>query len=177
MCRVARARSVGAAAVEFALVSVVLFPLLFGLIDYGLWLSDSLNAQSGIREGVRRAVVNADVGSPCSSGFVDGVSYATEFDKMRCVAKHEIGAISGPTYVMVRTTSQGWVKGAPLIVCGIVKANGVTGMVPLPHDRLIHAKTRMSIEMGTKPSGVATSGASSTSDPAPPGTSGWGWCQ
>jgi len=167
----------GAAVVEFALVSVVFLPLLFGLIDYGLWFSDSLNARSGVREGVRRAVVQADVGSPCSSGSVGGVTYATDFDKMRCVVKQEIGSISGPTYVMIKTGSQGWVRGAPLDVCAIVKANGVTGMVPLPDDSLIYAKTQMSIEMGdVRPSGVATSGESSTSDPAPTG-SGWGWCE
>ena len=97
---------------------------------------------------------------------------------MRCVVKEEIGAISGPTYVMIKTSSQGWVKGAPLIVCGIVKANGVTGMVPLPDNRLIYAKTRMSIEVDDpKPSGVGASGVSSTADTAPAGSGGWGWCE
>lgn len=167
----------GAAAVEFALVSVIFLPLLFGLIDYGLWFSDTINTRSGVREAVRRAVVQTDPGTPCSAGSVNGVSYPTAFDKMRCVAKQEIGAISGPAYVMVKTTSQGWVKGAPLIVCGMVKSNGVTGIVPLPSDRLIRTKTQMSIEMGTvPPSGAAATGASSTSDTAPTGSGGWGWC-
>ena len=167
----------GAAAVEFALVSLVFLPMLFGLIDYGLWFGDSINLKSGVREGVRRAVVQADVGTPCSSGSVDGVSYPTDFDKMRCVVKQEIGAISGPTSVMIKTTAQGWVKGATLIVCALVKANGVTGLVPLPDSRLIRAKTQMSIELdATKPSGVGASGVSSTSDAAPAGSGGWGWC-
>jgi Flp pilus assembly protein TadG len=168
----------GAAAVEFALVSVVLLPLLFGLVDYGLWFSDSLGARSGVREGVRQAVVQAPVEGACSSGSVAGITYASDFDKMRCVVKQEIGAVSGPASVMIKTSSQGWVKGAPLIVCGVVKANGVTGLTPLPNNRLIYATTRMSIEVDeTKPSGVGASGVSSTADPAPAGSGGWGWCQ
>lgn len=167
----------GAAAVEFALVSLVLFPVLFGIIDYGLWFSDSLSSRSGVREGVRAAVVQAPVTGPCSTGTVKGISYTTEFDKMRCVVKQEIGAISGPTSVMIKTTSQGWVKGAPLIVCGVVRANGVTGMTPLPNDRLIYARTQMSIEVDDRrPGGVNATGVSSTADAAP-GASGWGWCQ
>jgi Flp pilus assembly protein TadG len=168
----------GAVVVEFALVTVVFLPLLFGMIDYGLWFSDSLSAKSGVREGVRRAVVRSDVGTACSSGIVNGVSYTTEFDKMRCAVKQEIGAVTGPSYVMVKTGPQGWVKGSPLIVCAIVQADAVTGLVPLPSGGFIYAKSQMSIEMAdVKPTGVNATGSSSTYDAAPTGSSGWGWCQ
>ena len=117
----------GAAAVEFALVSMLFFPLLFGLLDYGLWFSDSVSARSGVRETVRKAVVQADTGTACTTG--------TYLARLRCKAKSDIGALSGPTYVKVTTGAGGRVKGEPLTVCAMVKANGVTGLVPLPRAR------------------------------------------
>ncbi len=168
----------GAAAVEFALVSLIFFPVLFGLLDYGLWFSDSIGARSGVREAVRRAVVQADVGTPCSTGVYKGKSYPTQLDKMRCVANVEIGAISGPTYVMVKTGTDGWTKRKPLIVCAMVKSDGVTGITPIPRDRIIFTKTRMSIEVDTtKPTGAAGTGVQSSSDTLPAGfASTWSWC-
>ena len=60
----------GAAAVELALVSTILFTLLFAIVDYGLWFNDSLNTRQGVREGARRAVVEnftVPSGSPCAA--------------------------------------------------------------------------------------------------------------
>jgi Flp pilus assembly protein TadG len=152
----------GAAAVEFALLSVVFFPLLFGLIDYGLWFSDSIAARSGVREGVRRAVVQADAGA-CKTGNTDYV------DQVRCETKGEVGAISGPTYIKVVAPS-GWAKGQPLVVCAMIKSNGVTGLVPLPNDRIIRSKTQLSIEVDTPTPTKLT-----TAD-TPPSGSNWNWC-
>jgi Flp pilus assembly protein TadG len=164
----------GAAAVEFALVSVVMFPVLFGLLDYGLWFSDSINSRSGVREGVREAVVQATPSTAC----VSNSGYPNALDKMRCQTKVEVGAISGKTYVMVKTSADGWVKGKPLIACSMVKSTGVTGLVPLPKKRIIYSKTQMSIEEdGTKPSGATGTGVQSSSDSLPSGFGDdWSWC-
>ena len=43
--------------------------------------------------------------------------------------------------------------GEQLLVCGMVKTTGLTGVVPLPSDGLVKSATRMSIEAG--PVGVA----------------------
>ena len=43
----------GAAAVEFALVMPILFLVMFGIIQYGLYFNDSLNTRQGVREGAR----------------------------------------------------------------------------------------------------------------------------
>src|SRR5687768_15944686 len=50
-------RDRGAAAVEFALVVPILLALMVGIVDYGLWFGDSLNARQGVDEGARQAVV------------------------------------------------------------------------------------------------------------------------
>jgi hypothetical protein len=142
--------------------------VLFGLLDYGLWYSDSLSARSGVREAVRKAVVQGTVDSSCTTG--------NYLDKVRCSAKHDIGAISGPAYVKIATTSDGWVKGKPLVVCAMVRVDGVTGVTPLPGDRIIRSRTEMSIEMDTpKPTGATGTGVQSSADTPPVGQN-WGWC-
>lgn len=47
----------GAAAVEFALVSLLLFLLLFGIIEFGLYFAQNLALSNGARQGARYGVV------------------------------------------------------------------------------------------------------------------------
>ncbi len=157
----------GAAAVEFALVSLVFFPLLFGMIDYGLWFNDSLNARQGVREAARRGVVGT-----FSDGSVACNAASGDMAKLRCTTKNQIGALAGTTYVMVTAPAAtgGWAKGKPLIVCTMIKEKGITGFVPLPNNSVIGSKTQMSIESTTVPSGSLTS-----ADTPPAGTN-WSWC-
>lgn len=50
----------GAAAVEFALVSVLLLTLLFGIIQYGYFFLQSTAAEHAAREGAREAAVGIE---------------------------------------------------------------------------------------------------------------------
>ncbi len=64
MVRLLRARRAireerGAAAVEFALIALVLFLLLFGIINFGVLLSQQLALNHAVREGARAAVVQS----------------------------------------------------------------------------------------------------------------------
>ena len=47
----------GAAAVEFALVVPLLFLILFGTIQYGLYFFDAQGTRNGVREAARLGVV------------------------------------------------------------------------------------------------------------------------
>jgi len=157
----------GAAAVELALVSLIFFPILFGIIDYGLWFNDSLNTRQGVREAARRAVVQT-VSSSCGGG-------AVSLDNMVCDTKRQIDAISGRSYAKV-LVPDGWSQGQPLVVCAVVRADGVTGVTPLPRDAFIHSKTSMSIEEALAvPAGSAASGSTSAQDADPSGDN-WAWC-
>jgi len=158
--------------VEFALISMLFFPLLFGLLDYGLWFADSLSNRSAVREEVRKAVVQGDVRTSCN------VTTYTYFEKLRCDAKANIAPLSGKAYVKVTTGADGWVKGKPLVICAMIKANGVTGLMPLPGDRVISSRTEMSIEMDTvKPTGATGTGVQSSEDTLPTGFGkDWTWC-
>jgi Flp pilus assembly protein TadG len=52
----------GAAAVEFALVSAILFLLIFGIIEFGLYFSRREVYESAAREGARVAAVRGSEG-------------------------------------------------------------------------------------------------------------------
>jgi Flp pilus assembly protein TadG len=150
----------GAAAVEFALLSTLLLPLLFGIIGYGLWFNDSLNVRQGVREGARAGVVKSFDYTGCTD--------ANDMARLACKTKKQIGAITGPTYIKI-FTPDGWTKAKPLIVCAMVKSSQVP-FVPLPNDRLITSRTEMSIEVTD-----AAPNALTYTD-APPTGATWAWC-
>jgi hypothetical protein len=152
----------GAAAVEFALVMPVLFLLLFGIIDYGIWFSESLAVRQGVRESARQAVVQT-FDSTCTAG--------TDIQKVVCGAKKQIQPFSGVAYAWVVVPSAGWKKGEPLTVCAVVKPDALTGFLPMPDA--IRSKIRMSIEVATPPPTGATPGGAGDTDPT---GSNWSWC-
>jgi Flp pilus assembly pilin Flp len=161
----ARADETGAAVVEFALVATVLLPVMLGIVDYGLWFNDSLNTRQGVREAARLGVVQTP---GCTTG-------STDLAKLACTTRQQVGAVAGTTYAMVKAPD-GWAKGKPLVVCAMVKAEGVTGITPLPNDRMIRSRTQMSIEVDFPlPSGTSPTGPSAFADPAPTGQT-WSWC-
>jgi hypothetical protein len=156
-----RRSAAGAAAVEFALVSGILFLVVFGIIQYGLFFNDSLNTRQGVREAARQGVVR---------NFPSCGSATTDLDRLKCNTKAEIGAITGPAYVKV-VTPDGWTKAKPLTVCALVRSDGGIGLLPMPNGGWISSKTAMSIEQATAP--LPTGSASA--DALPAGVS-WSWC-
>lgn len=163
-------RERGASALEFGLVSPVVFAVLFGTITYGLWFNDSLNLRQGLREASRQGVV-ANYGSTSSCGMTyTTTSVPTEnMKKLMCRAQDQVGAMTGETYVKV-VVPDGWVRGRELVVCGMVHAERLPGLVPLPDDRMIRWASRMSIEK-TTPGQTETGG-----EEAPPTGVSWTWC-
>jgi hypothetical protein len=152
----------GAAAVEFALVVPILFLLMFGILQYGLWFFDTLGTRQGVREAARMGVVR---------NFPSCGTATNDMDKLRCETKRQIDAVTGTTYVRVVKPST-WQKGAPLVVCAMVKSNGGIGLLPLPSGGWITTKTQMSVEEDTAP--VPTG---STSEDSLSGTGqSWTWC-
>ncbi len=163
----ARKREEGATAVEFALVAPLLILLVFGIIEYGLWFSDSLSTRQGVREAARQGVV-ANFGSSTSCDLT-GASGDENSLKLMCTAQDRIGGITGDPAVMV-DAPEGWTRGAPLIVCSQIEAGIGSGIIPLPNDRIIQSRVEMSIEK-TDPLVDFTGGA----ETAPAGSS-WDWC-
>lgn len=148
----------GAAALELALVMPLLFLLLIESVNYGLWFEDSLSLRASVRESARQAVV-ASVVSGCPGTGMAAVA---------CGTRAQIGE-PGRSYVMV-SAPNGWVKGQPVVVCGIVTALDFTGFVPMPAGGLIKSKIAMSIEVVT-PMPTDTNYADT-----PPAGGSWTWC-
>ncbi|MEO7233845.1 MAG: TadE/TadG family type IV pilus assembly protein [Lapillicoccus sp.] len=162
---------------EFALVMPVLFALLLGVIDYGLWFNDSISVRQGVREAARKAAVQTSFGAskdPVTSAFCT----ASGMDGVACGARAMSVTTGGTPYarVFVASASTGnqvstWLRGDLVVICVAVKAKSFTGFVPLPANGVIRSKTLMSIENPTP----VPSPISHTSETDPSGES-WSWC-
>lgn len=152
-----RRSSRGAAAVEFALVMPILFLIMFGIIQYGLWFNDSLNTRQGVREGARLGVVQSFTETGCSGN---------DMQKLACKTTKRIDALSGTAYVKVSAAS--WTQGQPLTVCALVKTN-IPSLLPMPSNGWIFSKTQMSIENTT----TTPSPLTATSAALPAGAPAW----
>lgn len=148
----------GAAAVEFALVCSLLFTVVFGIIQYGLFFNDSLSTRQGVRDGARLGVVrNFATSSPCTTE-------ADDMAKLKCSTKRLIGTPAETTYVkVVKPTT--WARAQPLVVCAVVKTYGTNGLLPMPDGGYASSVTQMSIEQDATPLPTG----STTSDTLPAG--------
>jgi TadE-like protein len=148
-----RAADRGAAALEFALVVPVLALLVFGMIDYGLFFTDSLGARDGARVAARQASV-ANFAGDCPSTDYIAEGNDDDFNVLACLALSQTGAIGGDAYAHV-SAPQGWnpapAKGDYVLVCVAIVENGLTGLTPMPDNSTVRAKLRMRIEQPTTP--------------------------
>jgi hypothetical protein len=156
----------GASVVEFALVVPILLLLVFGIIEYGLWFTDSVSARQGVREAARQGVVGNFGENNCS---LTGASGDANSLALMCTAQERIGGITGDPAIMV-SAPEGWARGKPLLVCSQMKSGITGGIVPLPNNRIIRSEVEMSIELTTP--GTQFSGGSET----PPTGADWSWC-
>jgi Flp pilus assembly protein TadG len=149
----------GAAAVEFALVAPILFTVMFGIIQYGMWFNDSLNTRQGVREAARMGVVaNYGASTACAS--------MTEMNRLACETVQQIDALTGVEYV--KTSAASWSQGEPLVVCAFVKTDGGVGLLPMPNDGWIFSRTEMSIEEAlTEPDPLSGESTPALPDEAP----------
>jgi hypothetical protein len=154
----------GAAAVEFALVSVVFFLVLFGIVQYGLFFNDSLNTRQGVREAVRQGVVQMPFANSCgAAGFT--------WTKLECYTDQEVGSVLGPPKVHFAVPdSGGWKKRNRLIVCAAVKPQNAFGILPMPNGGVVRSRTAMSIEQDAVAPGNPPNGD------ADPSGANWAWC-
>jgi Flp pilus assembly protein TadG len=152
----------GAEAVEFALIMVILFPLLFGIIQYGLFFNDFLQARQAVRQGARTAVVGT---TPACGGNAANSTLA-----IKCNVTSITNPVSGSIAVHVAVGASGWTQGQPVIVCEAVKTANIIGILPMPNGGYALAKTQMAVEAGTTPTGTFPA-----TDTDPTGQS-WSWC-
>jgi Flp pilus assembly protein TadG len=138
--------------VEFGLLAPVLFLLLFGIIDYGIWFADSISARQAVRDSARRGVVE-DFGSGCSPAAVGANA---DLQNLSCSVQTAMGQISGSTRVRVSVatapaapTGGTWAAGAVLRVCSMTQHSSLLPMVPLPNSGISVTRVDMPIERAT----------------------------
>lgn len=101
----------GAAAVEFALVSLLLFLLLFGIIEFGAYFAQNLALSNGARQGARYGVVPNT--SPSS-----GLSANPTCAAITSAAQGASGTIAvNPSQVQVQVVVIDPAVGSPSTLC------------------------------------------------------------
>jgi hypothetical protein len=126
----------GAVVVESALVVPILLILVFGMIDFGINLSDQISVREGVREGVRQGVVDAPG--------------ATTIDDVVALTKSRIGVTNGAkVYVVPQATATAAVgqPGSNLSVCAYVPMRSLSGFFkPLLNGRYMWSRVTMRVE-------------------------------
>ena len=147
----------GASAVEFALVSPLLFTLLFATIDYGLYFADVLTVQQSASDAARDATLS--VGSVSAnwpgSGSCGAVPIAlpgggtTDLTKVACSLSASVQPLGGGVLAVKAEVvdasgapSVQWLAGNRLRVCAATTHDAVLPFVPLPGGGLIRTPRR-----------------------------------
>jgi hypothetical protein len=166
--------------VEFALVAPVLFLVLFGIIDYGLWFADSITIRQAAAAGARQGSAWAD-GSTAPWGTATcgqwDLGTSPEIQALGCSIVNHAQTLGEPVHVKIQilnaTLDQSagttWSTPNAVRVCLLQEHDSISGFIPLPGDMLT-ASTDMPIESVT--GRTLTPGGQTD---LPPGAN-WDWC-
>jgi Flp pilus assembly protein TadG len=164
----------GASAVEFALLALPLFAILFGIIDYGIWFSDSISLRQAVRDAARQGAVE-NFGTSCSATGPDA-----DLHHLACSVASGAAPISGKVFVRAviataPTSASGaaWKAGYTLRVCAISQHTPLLPLVPFPAGGIGRTRVDIPIEQASSAgAGTRTGYAGDT----PPTGSNWSWC-
>ena len=135
----------GVSMVEFALIALLLFSILFGIIDFGFLYSQNVTLRNATQQAGRFAAV-ADFGDDpvCA---LEGSIPAETTRAVMCRVKAEAG-VDDPGTVRVRVAlPDGYDRGEPLLLCSEYAARSVSGFFGFLLDgKVLHAKTKQRIE-------------------------------
>lgn len=169
----------GAVLVEFALIAPILLVLLFGIVDFGIAMSNQVALRQGVREGARQGVV-AEYG-PTSSCGATVVGGSENMRRLLCLTKSRTDLTASDVSVAVRfdTTTAGPTPttgggsppvGSALVVCGVVPLDSLSGMFdPVLADRYLRSRTVMRVE-------VASDAQEAPASEVDPTGENWAWC-
>ena len=121
----------GTTVVEFALILVVFFTLVFSVFDFSIYMNSREAVRNGIREAGRIAVVNRVPSSTCSTNPSPLPSPATTADtNLVCLVKSRIGQAATNTWIWISWPDPdgGSAAGNHLRICAIYATNSTTGL-------------------------------------------------
>src|SRR5690349_17068070 len=164
----------GASAVEFALLAPVLFLVLFGIIDYGIWFADAISMRQAVRDAARQGSVE-NFGTSCSA-----TGTGADLHKLACSVASGAAPISGTVAVraVIATDPQAssgaaWKAGYTLRVCALSQHTPLLPLVPFPAGGI--SETRVDIPIEQASSAGAGTRTGYPGDPLPSGAN-WSWC-
>lgn len=124
----------GAAAVEFAMISMVLVTLMFGILQYGWYFFTTQATTSGAREAARRLSVG-----DCQ-GLNEAEQYAQSQANLTSLTL-DWGSVGAPS----AESTTGMAIGDVLVVTARADG-GILGFVPLPDDGAIERQVKVRLE-------------------------------
>ena len=124
----------GAAAVEFALISMVLMTLMFGILQYGWYFFSTQAATSGTREAARQLSVG-----DCQ-GTDEAEKYAQEQSNLSSLTL-EWGPVGAPA----ANSMTGMDIGDVLVVTAQADG-GILGFLPMPNGGQIERQVKVRLE-------------------------------
>ena len=181
-CESVRRSERGASAVEFALVAPLLFGLLFGIVDYGLYFADVVRVQQGLGDAARTATLAPSSasgpqwgGSTCQLQHDSGATGGDQLERLACSVLDRVEPVAGQLYVRAELvdaageTAQPWAPANRLRLCTVTDHPPVLPVVPLPAGGRI--ETRVDMPVQAVPAQVQMT---SVQTPLPSGD--WSWC-
>jgi TadE-like protein len=180
----------GAAAVEFALLSVPLFTILFGAITYGLYFVDVQTIERATADAARGATLavgpfalNWTGPAACtpSPNLLNAVEPG-DLAKVVCGLSSSAKPLGGDVlYVkaeIINATAvqpDAWISGNRLRVCSVTRDRAVLPFVPLPGGGLITERVEMPIQPGGPTGSALIVLGPVAQDVSGIGTD-WSWC-
>jgi hypothetical protein len=141
-------RERGNALVEFAIVVPLLLLLIFGIIEWGVFLNRKIDLTQGVRDAGRQAAVASYAGGlpSCASG--------APTTQLVCLAHNRIGVNGVAVHVIAPTTNA---VGSQFAVCATYQTTSVTGLMSPLLPKYMHSETIMRLEQAPA-SGLTTGG-------------------
>ena len=104
-----------------------------------------------------------------------GAAPSENIKHLMCKARADVGAMTGDTYLKVLLPN-GWIRSRELVVCGMIQADRLPGLVPLPSGRMIRWSSRMSIEVAAPTHAPGNPLSGTGGEEQPPTGMDWSWC-
>jgi hypothetical protein len=141
-------RERGNALVEFAIVVPLLLLLVFGIIEWGVFLNRKIDLTQGVRDAGRQAAVASYAGglSSCASG--------SPTTQLVCLAHNRIGVSGVAVHVIAPTKNA---VGSQFAVCAKYQTASVTGLMSRFLPEYMHTETIMRLEQAPA-NGLTTGG-------------------
>jgi len=160
-----RGGQAGTTVVEFALILVVFFTLIFAVFDFSIYMNSREAVRNGIREAGRVAIVNlVPTASPTCSTTLTGAS-----KDLVCLVKDKIGQASNKTRVKFFFPDTKAAAGNHISICAIYPTGATTGLTaPFLPQRVTSEVTLLLEQSLSFPDGTNVSEAPNVGD--------WNFC-